>query len=200
MVAGCADERHTRNPKLIALDSLQRISPYSAFNMLDDFNDVLTPNDSVYNNLIYTETILNKTVSYASDSAINKIVDYYKTKQDNVLLGRAYLCRSINRYKNGQYSSAVADALMAEKLLPTDDKYYGCKVELLLGLINLDAGCYRMSLERLKVASHYADEFGKNPTLIAQSYNYMAEEIVSCFASDILSRFLLSWIIIPRLI
>ena len=38
MVAGCVDERHTRNPKLIALDSLQRISPDSAFNMLDDFN------------------------------------------------------------------------------------------------------------------------------------------------------------------
>ena len=184
MVAGCADERHTRNPKLIALDSLQRISPDSAFNMLDDFNEVLTPNDSVYNNLIYTETILNKTVSYASDSAINKIVDYYNIKQDNALLGRAYLCRSINRFKNGRYSCAIADAIMAEKLLPTDDKYYGCKVQLLLGQINLDAGCNRLSLERLKKASHYADEFGKNPTLIAQSYNYMAEAYDRCGDRD----------------
>ena len=184
LVVGCAEERHTHNPQLIVLDSLQRVSPDSAFSMLDKLNTVFLPEDSVYNNLIYTETILNKTVSYASDSAINKIVDYYTVKQNNVLLGRAYLCRSINRYKNGRSSCAITDALMAEKLLPTDDKYYGCKVQLLLGLINLDAGCYRISLERLKLASRYADEFGKNPTLIAQSYNYMAEAYDRCGRRD----------------
>ena len=150
MIAGCAEERHTRNPQLIALDSLQRVSPDSAFSMLDKLNAVFLPDDSIYNNLIYTETILNKTVSYASDSAINNLVNYYKNKEEYGLLGRAYLCRSINRYKNGRYSPAISDAMLAEKLLPSDDKFYGCKVQLLLGQINLDAKCYRLSLERLK--------------------------------------------------
>ena len=184
MIAGCAEERHTRNPQLIALDSLQRVSPDSAFSMLDKLNAVFLPDDSIYNNLIYTETILNKTVSYASDSAINNLVNYYKNKEEYGLLGRAYLCRSINRYKNGRYSPAISDAMLAEKLLPSDDKFYGCKVQLLLGQINLDAKCYRLSLERLKRAARYADEFGKNPTLIAQSYNYMAEAYDRCGARD----------------
>lgn len=50
MIAGCAEERHTRNPQLIALDSLQRVSPDSAFSMLDKLNAVFLPDDSIYNN------------------------------------------------------------------------------------------------------------------------------------------------------
>lgn len=56
-------------------------------------------------------------------------------------------------------------------------------MQLLLGQINLDAKCYRLSLERRNFA-RYADEFGKNPTLIAQSYNYMAEAYDRCGARD----------------
>jgi hypothetical protein len=68
------------------------------------------------------------------------------------------------------------------RIINPDDKFYGCKVQLLLGQINLDAKCYRLSLERLKRAARYADEFGKNPTLTAQSYNYMAEAYDRCGA------------------
>ena len=53
LVVGCAEERHTHNPQLIVLDSLQRVSPDSAFSMLDKLNTVFLPEDSVYNNLIY---------------------------------------------------------------------------------------------------------------------------------------------------
>lgn len=53
--------------------------------------------------------------------------NYYKNKEEYGLLGRAYLCRSINRYKSGRYSPAISDAMLAEKLLPSDDKFMDVK-------------------------------------------------------------------------
>ena len=140
--AGCST-RSTRNPLLARIDSLQRIDPDAAFNRLYEGKIKLeSAEDTAFYNLLCCETYLQKPLSFQTNSLPDQLIAHYKNHGTHALLSRAYLCKSINQYKHGNYKDALANAIAAQETADKQDAYPYCRLQLTLGSINLDNGCY----------------------------------------------------------
>ena len=168
--AGCST-RSTRNPLLARIDSLQRIDPDAAFNRLYEGKIKLeSAEDTVFYNLLCCETYLQKPLSFQTNSLPDQLIAHYKNHGTRALLSRAYLCKSINQYKHGNYKDALANAIAAQETADKQDDYPYCRLQLTLGSINLDNGCYQLALRQFREARKTALRFDRNPTLIARCY------------------------------
>lgn len=171
-MAGCSSE-HTRIPALVQIDSLQRINSDSAFQKIYEMRNGDCQQDAYYK-LMETETFLQKDLKITDNDHTTDLIGYFKHVNDRELLSRAYLCRSINRYKNHRYTESLYDALEANKYLSHHDLYQNCMTQLTFARIYETNKCYQLALNHITAACNMADGYKKNPNIIAQCYNLKA--------------------------
>lgn len=169
-VAGC-QVKQSRNNRLLHIDSLQRIAPDSAFNLLNESNSLcLTIEDKAYYSLLYCETFLKKPLSFGTNQRIDTLIQYFQQQNEPEFYARALLCKSLNQYKQGAYKEALSNAIAAEQATESDDNYQQCLANQNLGRINLDNGCYERALQQFMKATANAQHVKGNKALIAECY------------------------------
>ena len=191
LLMGCSPQgRHPYGERLLKVEKLLAASPDSVVFILDRDTTLRLHGqaDSMLFNLLYAESYLLRPMSFSSDTALNCAIDYFRRTKDKPRLVRTYLARATNRYRNGAYQDAMADALRARQLAGKGNDSLRYRAFSILGSINNTTGCYHQAIDCFRKALQLLKSRHPDADELVMTYNELAVAYDHCGLRDSFMR------------
>ena len=181
VLAGCIVSCNKDSRKLRSVDDIIESDPQRALSELGQLTaNALSPEDSAYYALLYTQAQVKCGEVVCSDSLISVAYDAYGRNGNDDLRKRACFYNSKVSYNNGDLRNAMKDALVAYEIANNEGSpYWIAKSAELMADIFFDAFNYQQSEIYTHEAADYYEKSGRT-----DNHRYTLCDLASVYLNE----------------